>query len=161
MNDFDVAGGGAHPDDEALLADLGRVLAAADPPPAGLVERVQFALELENLDFEIAQWERAEPALAGVRSITDEGTITFTVSDLTVMINLTRIGRNHRIDGWLVPAGRHGVEVRVAEHGSTSTVADEGGRFVLDEVPRGTTQIVISVGGTGSHRTVVTPAVVL
>jgi hypothetical protein len=160
MNENEVPGGGAHPDDEALLAELGRVIATVDAPPAGLVERVQFALELEHLDVEVARWERADQ-LAGVRSTVDQGTITFTVSDLTVMINLTKTGRSHRIDGWLVPAGEHGVEVRVAEHGSTSTVADEGGRFVLDDVPRGTTQIVISVGGASSRRTVVTPAVVL
>ncbi|GHF59948.1 hypothetical protein FHX82_000523 [Amycolatopsis bartoniae] len=159
MNEITVPEG-AHPGDEALLADLGRVLQAYDPPPAGLVERVQFALELENLDVEVARWERAG-RLTGVRSSVDQGTITFTVSDLTVMINLTKTGRCHRIDGWLVPAGRHGVEVRVAEHGSSSTESDEGGRFVLDEVPRGTTQIVISVGGTAGRRTVVTPAVVL
>ncbi|HJQ45656.1 MAG TPA: carboxypeptidase regulatory-like domain-containing protein [Amycolatopsis sp.] len=150
---------GAQPDDETLLADLDRVIATFDPPPSGLIERLQFALELENLDVEVARWERA--GLAGVRSSVDQGTITFTVSDLTVMINVTKTGRHHRIDGWLVPAGTHGVEVRVAEHGSSSTVADDGGRFVLDAVPQGTTQIVISVAGTEGRRTVVTPAVVL
>lgn len=150
----------AHPGDDALLADLGRVLEACDPAPDGLVERVQFALALENLDVEVARWERAGQ-LAGVRSSVEAGTITFTVSDLTVMINLTKIGPVHRIDGWLVPAGEHGVEVRVAGHGSARTVSDEGGRFVLESVPRGTTQIVIAVGGAGSRRTVVTPAVVL
>ncbi|HVW41970.1 MAG TPA: carboxypeptidase regulatory-like domain-containing protein [Amycolatopsis sp.] len=159
MVDIGASEDGAHPDHEVLLADLGRVIATFDPPPQGLIERLQFALELENLDVEVARWERA--GLAGVRSSVDQGTITFTVSDLTVMINLTKTGRCHRIDGWLVPAGRHGVEVRVAEHGSSSTIADEGGRFVLAEVPRGTTQIVISVAGTGGQRTVVTPAVVL
>lgn len=158
MNEALVPGGADH-DDEMLLADLGRIIDLADPPPAGLVDRVQFALELENLDVEVARWERASQ-LAGVRSSVDQGTITFTVSDLTVMINLTKTGPCHRIDGWLVPAGRHGVEVRVAEHGSRSTEADEGGRFVLDNVPRGTTQIVISVAGFG-RRMVVTPAVVL
>ncbi|HVV11214.1 carboxypeptidase regulatory-like domain-containing protein [Amycolatopsis sp.] len=160
MSETQVPEGGAQPDDELLLAELGRVIAMADPPPAGLVERVEFALELENLDVEVARWVR-DDELAGVRSSVDQGTITFTVSDLTVMINLTRTGRSHRIDGWLVPAGVHGVEVRVAEHGSSQTTADEGGRFVLEEVPRGTTQIVISVGGAGCDRTVVTPAVVL
>jgi hypothetical protein len=77
------------------------------------------------------------------------------------MINLTKIGRHHRIDGWLVPAGEYAVEVRVAEHGSSQTTADEGGRFVLDEVPRGTTQLLIHVGSESSRRTVVTPTVVL
>lgn len=160
MNEIFVPGGA--PGDEALLADLGRVLDFCDPPPGDLVERVQFALELESIDVEVARWERASAGdLVGVRSSVDQGTITFTVSDLTVMINLTRVGRAHRIDGWLVPAGEHGVEVRVAGHDSSSTVSDEGGRFVLDSVPRGTTQIVISVGGADSRRTVVTPAVVL
>jgi hypothetical protein len=160
MNEIFLPGGA--PGDEALLADLATVLAEYDPPPTDLVERVQFALELESIDVEVARWERAEAGdLVGVRSSVDQGTITFTVSDLTVMINLTRVGRGHRIDGWLVPAGEHGVEVRVAGHDSASTVSDEGGRFVLDGVPRGTTQIVISVGGTAGRRTVVTPAVVL
>jgi hypothetical protein len=135
------------------------MLDAVDPPPGDLVERVQFAIALESLDVEVARWERMD-ALSGVRG-SDQGTITFTVSDLTVMINLTKIGRHHRIDGWLVPAGEYAVEVRVAEHGSSQTTADEGGRFVLDEVPRGTTQLLIHVGSESSRRTVVTPTVVL
>ncbi|WP_199429828.1 carboxypeptidase regulatory-like domain-containing protein [Qaidamihabitans albus] len=150
---------GTYPDDDTLLAELGRVVDQVDPPPAGLAERVQFALALEDLDVEVARWERAD-AMAGVRSV-DQGTITFTVSDLTVMINLTKVGMGHRIDGWLVPEGEYGVEVRVAGHGSSSTTADDGGRFVLDSVPRGTTQIVVYIDGASCRRTVVTPAVVL
>lgn len=148
------------PGDETLLADLDRLMDSVDPLPDGLIERVQFAIALENLDVEVARWERAD-SFAGVRG-SDEGTITFTVSDLTVMINLTRVGgTHHRIDGWLVPGGEYGVEVRVAEHTPSSTVADEGGRFVLDQVPCGTTQIVVTIGTETCHRTVVTPAVVL
>ncbi|MDT8910188.1 carboxypeptidase regulatory-like domain-containing protein [Amycolatopsis sp. PS_44_ISF1] len=160
MSDIGTPGGGrAMPDDETLLADLGRFLDELDPPPDELVQRVQFALELENLDVEVARWERLDE-LAGVRSTTT-GTITFTVSDLTVMINLTRIGRAHRIDGWLVPAGEYEVEVRVAEQGTFATTSDAGGRFVLEGVPQGTTQILVHLG-TGPHRrTVVTPTVVL
>jgi hypothetical protein len=107
MNEPELPDGGAHPDDAALLAELGRVVAMVDPVPPGLVERVQFALELEDLDVEVARWERND-RLAGVRSIVDQGTITFTVSDLTVMINLTKTGRCHRIDGWLVRPGSTG-----------------------------------------------------
>ncbi|PRX44637.1 hypothetical protein B0I33_111149 [Prauserella shujinwangii] len=150
---------GLYPDDDTLLAELSRVVDEIDRPPAGLVERVQFALALEDLDVEVARWERAD-ALAGVRS-TGQGTITFTVSDLTVMINLTKVGLGHRIDGWLVPEGEYGVEVRVAGHESATTTADDGGRFVLDQVPRGTTQIVVYIDGDSCRRTVVTPAVVL
>jgi hypothetical protein len=159
MTDIGASEGKISPDDEMLLADIGRVLDEADPPPGDLVQRVQFAIALESLDVEVARWERLD-ALSGVRG-GGQGTITFTVSDLTVMINLTKIGQVHRIDGWLVPAGEYGVEVRVAEHGSSSTVADEGGRFVLDRVPRGTTQIVVTLGDITCQRTVVTPTIVL
>nr|CEL20436.1 hypothetical protein [Kibdelosporangium sp. MJ126-NF4] len=147
-----------YPDDE-ILADLDRLMEQFDPPPAGLIERVQFAIELEDLDVEVARWEQAD-AFAGVRSGGDHGTITFTVGDLMVMINLTRIGESHQIDGWLVPPGEHSVEVRVAGHGSHDTRSDEDGRFVLDRVPRGTTQIVIQFEGPPS-RTVITPTVLL
>lgn len=159
MTKTQPTGGQAHPDDEALLADLDRMIDEFDPPPANLVERIQFAIALEDLDVEVARWEWVD-SLAGVRG-GEGGTITFTVSDLTVMINLTKMGKLHRIDGWLVPAGQYSVEVRVAEHGTSSTTADEGGRFVLDNVPRGTTQILVHLGDVSCRRTVVTPTVVL
>ncbi|MCE7003432.1 carboxypeptidase regulatory-like domain-containing protein [Kibdelosporangium philippinense] len=142
--------------DEALLAALDQALDDFDPPPPGLIERVQFAIELEDLDVEVARWERADP-LAGVRGENSQRTITFTVDDLMVMINLTPGGDNNQIDGWLVPPGQHSVEVRVAGHGSHETTADEDGRFVLDRVPCGTTQIVIHF----DDRTVITPTVIL
>jgi hypothetical protein len=159
MNDVGAPGGMASADDGILLAEIGRFMDELDPPPDDLVQRVQFALALEDLDVEVARWERLD-TLAGGRG-GGTGTITFTVSDLTVMINLTKIGKLHRIDGWLVPAGQYGVEVRVAEHGTSSTTADEGGRFVLDNVPRGTTQILVHLGDVTCRRTVVTPTVVL
>jgi hypothetical protein len=149
MNGIGDAREDLSPGDAELVGRLGVLLDELDPPPDGLMERVQFAIALEDLDVEVARWERPG-TLAGVRG-TDQGTITFTVSDLTVMINLTRLGRHHRIDGWLVPAGEYGVEVRVAEHGSSSTMADEGGRIV----------IVVHFGATAGRRTVVTPTVVL
>lgn len=130
-----------------------------DPVPAGLVERAQFAVAIEDIDAEMAALMLDDRPLAGVRG-GGPGTITFFVGDLTVMVNVTRTGESHRIDGWLVPAGEHAVEVRVADHGTTSTTADEGGRFVLTEVPRGTTQILVRLTG-GRPRTVVTPTVVL
>ncbi|NIJ09940.1 hypothetical protein FHU38_000284 [Saccharomonospora amisosensis] len=151
--------GNTFPDDDTLLLELDRFVHELDPPPDDLVERVQFALALEDLDVEVARWDRAD-ALTGVRSVA-QGTITFTVSDLTVMINLTETGQRHRIDGWLVPEGQYTVEVRVAGHDSFTTVADDGGRFVLNDVPSGTTQIVVYIGGESCRRTIVTPAVVL
>jgi hypothetical protein len=150
---------GQGPSDEALMAAVRHLVDDLDPPPAGLVERAQFALAIEDIDhidIELARWAHQDQ-FAGVRGGLP-GTITFFVGDLTVMVNVTRTGEHHRIDGWLVPAGEHGVEVRVADQGSTATTADEGGRFVLTDVPRGTTQILVRLAG-GAPRTVVTPTV--
>ncbi|MFL6144750.1 MAG: carboxypeptidase regulatory-like domain-containing protein [Labedaea sp.] len=147
-----------HAEDDAMMAKVAYLVDKLDPPPAGLVERAQFAIAIDDIDVEAARWANDRP-LAGVRGGAP-GTITFFVGDLTVMVNVTRTGERQRIDGWLVPAGEHGVEVRVADHGSSETTADEGGRFVLTEVPRGTTQILVRMKA-DRPRTVVTPTVVL
>jgi hypothetical protein len=147
-----------HADDE-LMTQVARLVNELDPMPPGLVERAQFAVAIDDIDdieLEVARWADTR-TLAGVRGGLP-GTITFFVGDLTVMVNVTRTGERQRIDGWLVPAGAHGVEVRVADHGSTTTTADEGGRFVLTEVPRGTTQLLVRMNAEQS-RTVVTPTV--
>lgn len=146
------------PDDE-LMTQVARLVNELDPMPPGLVERAQFAVaidDIDDIDLEVARWSDNR-TLAGVRGGLP-GTITFFVGDLTVMVNVTRTGERQRIDGWLVPAGAHGVEVRVADHGSSTTTADEGGRFVLTEVPRGTTQLLVRMNAEQS-RTVVTPTV--
>lgn len=148
-----------HQSDEELMSEVARLVDDLDPMPPGLVERAQFAVAIDgvgDVDLEVARWADNR-TLAGVRGGLP-GTITFFVGDLTVMVNVTRTGERQRIDGWLVPAGAHGVEVRVAEHGSTTTTADEGGRFVLTEVPRGTTQLLVRMNAEQS-RTVVTPTV--
>src|SRR5207247_934622 len=46
--------------DLLLLAELDVLFDKVDPVPADLVERVQFAIALEDLDVEVARWERAE-----------------------------------------------------------------------------------------------------
>jgi hypothetical protein len=161
VNDIDPRDDPRGFEDTAVLSELTRLVYELDPPPADLVERVQFAIALENLDVEVARWERAG-SFAGVRG-GQPGTITFTVDNLTLMVNFTSTGARHRIDGWLVPAGEHTVEVRVAEHESSTTTADDGGRFVLSDVPTGTTQIVVHlVNARGERgRTVVTPTIML
>jgi hypothetical protein len=144
-----------------MMTEVARLVNELDPPPSGLVARTQFAIALDDIDLidvEAARWADNRP-LAGVRGGNGEpGTITFFVGDLTVMVHVTRTGERQRIDGWLVPPGEHGVEVRVADHGSTATTADEDGRFVLTGVPHGTTQILVRMNA-DRPRTVVTPTV--
>ncbi|WP_199441132.1 carboxypeptidase regulatory-like domain-containing protein [Umezawaea sp. REN6] len=161
MNDIDPRDDRRGNEDTAVLTALAHLVDELDPPPTDLVQRVQFAIDLEDIDVEVARWVRAG-SLTGVRG-GQPGTITFTVDNLTLMVNFTATGERNRIDGWLVPAGEHTVEVRVSEHASATTTADDGGRFVLADVPTGTTQIVVHlVNARGERgRTVVTPTIVL
>jgi len=149
-------------EDERLLAELSALLDLADPMPDDLTVRTRFALELEGLDFEVATWKR-DHELVGVRGTTAPNTITFTVGDLTVMVSLAPAGNGNRFDGWLVPGGPHAIEVRVQGEDSRTTNADEGGRFALEDVPKGITQIVVHlVEQSGQRaRTVVTPSIML
>lgn len=163
MNDIDPRDDRRGQEDTAVLTELNRLVYELDAPPPGLVERIQFAVALENLDVEVARWERAG-SFAGVRGGSPVP-ITFTVDmgNLTLMVNFTSTGARHRIDGWLVPAGEHTVEVRVAEHESSTTKADDGGRFVLPDVPTGITQFVVHLVNPQGEpgRTVVTPTIML
>lgn len=149
-------------EDARLLAELAGVLQLVDPVPEGMVDRIRFAMDLDDLEFEVARWQR-EDRLAGVRGSTAPDTITFTVGDLTVMVSLAPATNGNRFDGWLVPGGAHTVEVRVEGHDPVTTGADDGGRFAFEEVPRGITQIVVHLAHRDGQRprSVVTPTIVL
>jgi len=149
-------------EDKRLLAELAALLELADPLPDDLVVRTRFAMELDDLDYEVATWQR-DDQLVGVRGAAAPNTITFTVGDLTVMVSLAPAANGNRFDGWLVPGGPHRIEVRVDGHEPATTSADEGGRFALQEVPKGITQIVVHLAEQSGQRsrTVVTPTIVL
>lgn len=149
------------PEDLALLADLGRVVAAVDPVPTGLAERALFALSLERLEAEVLELQLF--ADAGIRSEASEAsetvearTVTFASARITVMITVTPDAPGWvRVDGWVAPAGRYLVSVRRAEGGSALETDDEGG-FVLERVGTGPASLVLRrADGTGP--TVSTP----
>jgi hypothetical protein len=145
--------------DDALLRELAGVLDAVDPVPAGLVQRVQFALALDELHAEVAQIVRtpADPVAVRADRTVEAGveTITFTSQDLRVMVAVGRdeVGGGVRVDGWISPAGVVEVVAR-REAGDHEVVSDETGRFVLSGLGHGHVQLVFRMGA----RTVVTPA---
>lgn len=138
-------------DDLDLLAMLARVSESVDPMPAGLVDRVQFALALDEVFDEVATLQRAD-ALAGARGGADASTqrcsrITFTSESVTVMVTLTAVDAGLlRLDGWLAATDGSDfapwlVRLRAADRERTEPV-DADGRFSLDRVPRGFGQLV-------------------
>lgn len=145
--------------DDALLRELAGVMSAVDPVPPGLVERVKFALALEELHAEVAEIVRTPVDPVAVRTAqTVEAsveTITFTAEGLRVMVAVWRdeVGGGVRIDGWVSPAGVVEV-VAHQETGDLTVTSDETGRFVLVGLAHGHLQLVFRM----DSRTVVTPA---
>lgn len=145
--------------DLLILGGLHDLFTAADAVPAGLVARVQFALELEDIDAEVSRLHEAwEPVGAGTRGDEESRTVTFDSDSVTIMVTMSPVdGGAVRLDGWLAPPAPYRVELRTAAD-RTAAVADAQGRFVFDAVPPGLAQIVVR-GGEG--RCVVTPSIVV
>jgi hypothetical protein len=149
--------------DAAILSEVSRLYTALDPVPDGLVERVRFAMALEEVHAEVSRLQReTQPLAALARGDETTRTITFESTSLTIMINVSE-GEDDdvRVDGWLAPPGTHRVSLRLTDRRLDGT-ADRQGRFVFDRVPRGLAQLIVRTDGlSGTEKTVATPSVVL
>jgi hypothetical protein len=146
--------------DVALLGQIRDLYGEVDPMAADLVDRIQFALALEDLDVEVFRLSAESGVLAGVRGAEETRTITFDSDSLTIMFSISPSGTTAvRLDGWLAPPAAHRVELRT-ENGPMETSADADGRFAVDDVPHGLAQLIVHPA-TGGTRSVVTPSVVL
>lgn len=131
-------------DDYALLAEVAKVYDEADPVPADLIDRIQFALALEEMFAEVAHMTRMPEDALAVRGDSVTGTrtetLTFSAERLTAMVTVSRIGDRLRIDGWIAPPAE--LEVRLRMQGERRQVmADESGRFVIEDLPEGFAQL--------------------
>jgi hypothetical protein len=148
--------------DEAALRQIAETFAAADPVPAGLVDRLKFAITLDALHAEISELQRTGH-LVGARGETrsDVQTVTFTSQSLTMMITATPTGPDVvRIDGWAADAPGISVELKTSAD-SRDVVADDDGRFVFEDVPRGMAQFVVRHPEGSTLPRVVTPSLEL
>lgn len=127
-----------------------------DGPPDDFDEEMVFAVAAAELGAELARLEEQE--LVAARG-GDERTqaMSFEASSLTILLTITDVDDDRvRIDGWLAPGAPHAVQLRTREGAADRrTVADGAGRFVIDRVRRGLTQVVVRPDG---GRSIVTPA---
>ncbi|MET0134290.1 MAG: hypothetical protein ABW215_11920 [Kibdelosporangium sp.] len=144
--------------DTRIMAGVKDLWEVADPMPAELTDRVKFVIELEKVDLDVMRVaELVQPAAA--RGDERSRLITFDSETLTIMVSIRpNPDGTIRVDGWLTPAGRHPIELRISGGGS-ATVSDEDGRFVLDTITPGLAQLVVRPDG--STRTVTTPSISL
>lgn len=145
--------------DVAILDQVAAAYSAADPVPDGLVDRLQFAMTLDALDAEIAQLTRMTD-LVGARAeaASEMQTVTFASQSMTTMITITPSGADRvRIDGWVAEGAGVQIELRT-ESSRLHARADDDGRFVFDDVPRGMAQFVLRPADT-ELAPVITPAI--
>ncbi|HET7689242.1 MAG TPA: hypothetical protein VFK41_02610 [Nocardioidaceae bacterium] len=131
-------------DDLALLAEVQRLYDEIDTVPDDLVERVQFALALDEVFAEVAHLTRMPLDALAVRGEAVTGTrtetLTFSAERLTAMVTVSRLGDRLRIDGWIAPPAE--LEIRLRMQGERRQVtADASGRFVIDNLPEGFAQL--------------------
>jgi hypothetical protein len=129
-----------HPDDDLLLDELRRVVAAIDAIPEPVQIAARAAIEWRTIDAELAALVSdstvEEPQLA-LRGAAEPRMLTFVAQDLTIEIEAEPAGPGTVcLAGQLVPpqpaqiAVRHGDEL-------TATHADERGRFVARDIAAG------------------------
>ena len=149
--------------DAHVLGVLRGIYETGDPVPPSLLDRVKFAITLDDLVADVARLQReAVPEFARSEDLLKARTITFTSETLSTMVTITplSVGRV-RLDGWASPGGGLDVELRMGDT-VHHTVADEDGRFVFEDVSRGLAQFVLRPRAEGqAENRVITPAIEL
>jgi hypothetical protein len=156
--------------DSALLARLGDAVLHVDPIPAGLTDRVVFALAFDELLTEantvVETATLAEVELSGARGEQRTGrlrSLEVTARGLTAMLTIGPDAEDggHRLDGWLaadrIPGHTWTAVLRIGGRRRQDANVDADGRFVLTAVPDGLVQLVFASDGPNAV-TVVTPA---
>ncbi len=136
--------------EEAVLLDQLRAMwARRDPVPVDLVDRVMFAVWLEDLDTEVEMLTMTAQSgdLVGVRATQTARTVTFSTDDLSILITVSdRPEGRRRVDGWVTPQGSGEVTLRRSDGTSVTAPVDADGRFALDDLSPGLVQIVLRRG---------------
>lgn len=142
--------------DEALIAGIAAAQRRYDPVPAGLVDRISFAVSLELMNAEIATIVREPMAAARALDPVATDTCTFTSSSLSLMVVLSRVDGGVRIDGWVTGGGLI-VEAHCGDDVLART-SDASGRLEWAFLPHGPVRFLIRPGREG-QRPVLTPAI--
>lgn len=139
---------GAADADEFLLASLAEALTALDPVPAHLLEVARGSLTWRTVDADLAELV-ADSALepSGTRGRrTQPRTLTFSVGETTVVVEVAGEGALRRLLGQVVMPRPAEVEVRHAR-GTSTVQTDDLGRFRLDAVPAGPLSLACTFAG--------------
>jgi hypothetical protein len=136
------------PADDDLLGDVRDLFEAIDPMPADLPDRVRLGLLFQGFGAELARLTSAEGELAAAaRGSEQSRMVTFDSDSLTIMIRVdSNPDGSVRVDGWLAPPQANHVEMHQADT-TITVIADSLGRFVFQNVSRGTVRLIVRPPG--------------
>jgi hypothetical protein len=148
--------------DAEILSGIRDLFNDADPPPRHLVERIQFAVELEDVSVEVFRLGLDRDLAVATRG-EQSRTITFDSDSMSIMIRISASDHERvRVDGWLAPPAARSVELRTSAQ-PLQTEADDQGRFAFEEVRHGLVQLAVHVVEDDDtpvrRRLVVTPSI--
>jgi hypothetical protein len=135
-----------HLEDELLFAGVRRATDAADPVPAGMVERMvavtrDIAYHDPDLELQLMLVVERFADLVGTRGGARSYTLRFGGEgvDLLVRVGVSEEEGRARLDGWLVPAAAAPVQIHeVGGDGRTyDGVAEASGKFEFPDLPTG------------------------
>jgi hypothetical protein len=138
------------PADEALLADLGRIVAQVDPPPELVLELGRAAYSMRTLDSELADLIRdSETEALAVRGpAAGMRLLTFEADGLSVELQVAEHTRGFDVMGQVGGADPAQVTVRLeGPRGETAADVDELGMFRATDVPAGLLRVHVDVDG--------------
>jgi|tagenome__1003787_1003787.scaffolds.fasta_scaffold20084590_1 hypothetical protein len=131
---------------EQLLSVVRAVYDELDPPPTGLVARMQAATRDAaedlgiSLELELMTLLEQSSELAGTRSDAATRavyTLRFVHGQLDLLLRVAPEGERSRIDGWVVPPEPITVRVLHDDGTAQATVVSDTGRFDIPDVPLG------------------------
>ncbi|PVG83317.1 hypothetical protein DDE18_08460 [Nocardioides gansuensis] len=143
MDENSLAAAPLDGEDARVLRMLRELDEARDPVPAGLTERIGFALTVAALEAEVAELTALSAEGAGVRGEMEvANTVSFSGADLTAMITIEPADDgSRRVSGW---ASATPVEVQLrSATGVQDTTTDAEGRFGFDHVRPGLVHLVL------------------
>lgn len=141
------------PADARLLARLGALAEAADPPPASLYAFGYAALSLRSSDLDLALARLVEDStleLAGVRGAQEEvRLLSFEGGDLAVDVQLDQRAGRRSLLGQVIPAPPSGsgvVHLETADGTRIRAEVDHLGGFRIPDPPMGSARLVVQDG---------------
>jgi hypothetical protein len=139
-------------DEEQLPGELRRLLRAADPVPAQVVEAARSSYGWRTLEWELARLT-ADSLLVGADVRGEQPRLlTYQAGDRTIEVEVSDLGGRLRVLGQLVPPQAARVRAdQPAATGRAEVVADALGQFTIRGLPPGPTRFVCQPVGPGGE----------